>query len=148
MAETLVKRPLSEGTEKKSLNPPNPNPPTVRPPRPGGSGQKNGQAVPDHVQNITVTVGAVEDVFGMTMAQARGLIGQLTPRETECLELLASGKKGKAVAAELGISPKTLDIHRANIRTKLQLTKDQSLWRIYVIWHICVLSKEILSPGQ
>lgn len=44
----------------------------------------------------------------------------LTPRETEVYSLMSEGKSNKIIAAELGISHKTLDIHRANVMRKMQ----------------------------
>lgn len=45
----------------------------------------------------------------------------LTPREREVMELLAKGKLNKVVAAELDISPRTVEVHRARIMEKLQV---------------------------
>ena len=45
----------------------------------------------------------------------------LTPRERECLQLLAEGKTNKEVAASLGIGLKTVETHRMNLMAKLGL---------------------------
>ncbi len=45
----------------------------------------------------------------------------LTSREREVLTLLAGGRSNKEVAAALGISPRTVDSHRARIMDKLQV---------------------------
>jgi len=45
----------------------------------------------------------------------------LTPREREVMDLLAQGKLNKVVAADLDISPRTVEVHRARIMEKLQV---------------------------
>lgn len=52
-------------------------------------------------------------------AQARGLISRLSEREREVLGWLAQGNSNKAIARELEISPRTVEIHRANMMGKL-----------------------------
>jgi len=49
--------------------------------------------------------------------QAR--LQRLTPREQEVLDLLLTGKGNKEVALRLGLSRKTIDIHRAHVMMKL-----------------------------
>lgn len=51
--------------------------------------------------------------------EARSRLAQLTPREREVLDLLASGASNKMIARDLQISPRTVEIHRANMMTKL-----------------------------
>ena len=43
----------------------------------------------------------------------------LTPRERDVLDGLAKGLPNKTIAYDLGISPRTVEIHRANLMTKL-----------------------------
>jgi two-component system response regulator FixJ len=50
-------------------------------------------------------------------AQAR--ITALTPRERDVLGRLVEGRPNKVIAHELGISPRTVEIHRANLMEKL-----------------------------
>ncbi len=50
-------------------------------------------------------------------AQAR--IKGLTPRERDVLGRLVDGRPNKVIAHELGISPRTVEIHRANLMEKL-----------------------------
>lgn len=45
----------------------------------------------------------------------------LTPREREVLDGLAEGLPNKTIAYDLGISPRTVEIHRANLMTKLDV---------------------------
>jgi len=45
----------------------------------------------------------------------------LTPRERDVLDGLARGLPNKTIAYDLGISPRTVEIHRANLMTKLDV---------------------------
>jgi DNA-binding NarL/FixJ family response regulator len=46
---------------------------------------------------------------------------RLSSREVEVLQLIAEGKPNKQVATELGVSFKTVDKHRQNLMTKLDI---------------------------
>jgi two-component system response regulator FixJ len=46
-------------------------------------------------------------------------LGKLSKREREVLAAIAEGKQSKAIAWELGISVRTVDLHRSNILAKL-----------------------------
>jgi DNA-binding NarL/FixJ family response regulator len=45
----------------------------------------------------------------------------LTPREVEVLRLVAEGYSNQAIAEQLGLSRKTVDVHRTNLMRKLDL---------------------------
>ena len=45
---------------------------------------------------------------------------RLTEREREILALIAAGHPNRDVAAQLGISPRTVEVHRARIMEKLE----------------------------
>jgi len=46
---------------------------------------------------------------------------RLSPRERQVMDILITGKNGKAIASELCISPKTVDVHRGHIMEKMQV---------------------------
>lgn len=54
-------------------------------------------------------------------AEARTILGALTAREQQVLEGLAQGLPNKTIAYTLGISPRTVEVHRANLMTKLDV---------------------------
>jgi DNA-binding CsgD family transcriptional regulator len=62
----------------------------------------------------------VEKVIGMSVAQARNRHDRLTERQRQVAELMAQGMTNRRIADEMGISPKTLDIHRADVFDKLE----------------------------
>jgi RNA polymerase sigma factor (sigma-70 family) len=52
--------------------------------------------------------------------QLRRLHATLTPREQEVMELVVTGLLNKQAAAELGISEKTVKVHRARVMEKMR----------------------------
>jgi DNA-binding NarL/FixJ family response regulator len=52
---------------------------------------------------------------------------ELTHRQVEILKLIAQGRASKEIAYELGLSPKTVDVHRARIMERLHLNDIASL---------------------
>ena len=57
---------------------------------------------------------------------------ELTHRQVEILKLIAQGRASKEIAYELGLSPKTVDVHRARIMERLRLNDIASLTRYAV----------------
>lgn len=58
----------------------------------------------------------------------------LTPRERDVMDYVARGKPNKIIAAELGVSQRTVEAHRARIFQKMQVRNAVELAR-------CVLAK-------
>ncbi|HUO01926.1 MAG TPA: LuxR C-terminal-related transcriptional regulator, partial [Rhizomicrobium sp.] len=63
---------------------------------------------------------------------AAELIANLTQREREVLDRLVLGMSNKLVAYELGISPRTVETHRARLQTKLNARDLSNLVRISI----------------
>jgi len=62
--------------------------------------------------------------------EAKGRIERLTPREHDVLVGLVEGQTNKAIADSLNISPRTVEIHRANLMEKLGATSLSAVLRI------------------
>jgi FixJ family two-component response regulator len=60
----------------------------------------------------------------------RGRLARLTPREREVLALLVEGRLNKQVACELGITEKTIKVHRARVMEKMEAHSLVELARI------------------
>jgi FixJ family two-component response regulator len=61
--------------------------------------------------------------------EVRGF-AQLTPREREVLQLITNGQSNKEAGRELGISPRTIEVHRARVMEKLGARNTADLMRI------------------
>lgn len=59
-------------------------------------------------------------------------VASLTPRETQVLRLIAEGHSSKAIGDKLGISPRTVDVHRHRLQLKLRASGAAELTRIAV----------------
>jgi len=75
-----------------------------------------------------VLLGAIEQAMGRLnhasanreqASEAAIKLKLLTPRERDVLDGLAKGLPNKSIAYDLGISPRTVEIHRANLMSKL-----------------------------
>ena len=64
---------------------------------------------------------AAADGAAARAAEANVVLGVLTPREREVLDGLAQGLPNKTIAYDLGISPRTVEVHRANLMAKLDV---------------------------
>jgi two-component system response regulator FixJ len=84
-------------------------------------------------------IAAVEESFqrianaasvSVRAADAETMLGALTGREREVLEGLARGLPNKTIGYDLGISPRTVEVHRANLMVKLDVRSLSDALRI------------------
>ena len=74
-----------------------------------------------------VHLGAVQG--GRRPIEIRGF-NQLTPRERQVLQLISNGQSNKEAGRDLGISPRTIEVHRARVMDKLGARNTADLMRI------------------
>jgi two-component system, LuxR family, response regulator FixJ len=66
-------------------------------------------------------------------AEIEGKLASLSNRERDVLEGLVAGKANKQIAYDLGISPRTIEIYRANLMTKMKADSLSELVRMALI---------------
>ena len=89
----------------------------------------------DDYQLLCQVLNALDRGPEQTREEASGVAGAerltlLTEREREVLDLVLAGKPSRQVAAELYISVKTVEFHRARIMQKLNVRSAAELFRV------------------
>ncbi|MGG5823573.1 response regulator transcription factor [Falsiroseomonas sp. HW251] len=65
-------------------------------------------------------------------ADAAARVATLSPRETDVLQGMVAGRQNKVIALDLGISPRTVEIHRGNLMAKLGVRSLSEVVRIAI----------------
>jgi len=81
-----------------------------------------------------ISAGFLDAMTGRRPRGSTSPIEKLSDREFEVLQLIGQGKSTRDIAAQLHLSSKTVDVHRAHIREKLELKDVTSLVRYAVRW--------------
>jgi len=58
---------------------------------------------------------------------------KLTPREEEVMHFIVDGKANKVIAFDLGISQKTVELHRSRVMKKLPIRSSQELVKLVML---------------
>ncbi len=92
----------------------------------------NDQALLDRLADATAHTGrSVDRVAERTRAVARHAL--LSPREREVMAGIVEGRLNKTIASELGISVRTVEIHRAHLMDKMHARNLSALVRMAVL---------------
>lgn len=87
-------------------------------------------------------VGAIEEAFARQAAvdeeagrraEFDHLLESLTPREREVMDLVVSGRHNREIAEALGISPRTVEVHKARMMVKLRVDTVPDLVRLSLV---------------
>lgn len=68
-------------------------------------------------------------------AEMRARLDSLSPRERQVLDGLVAGQANKVIAYDLGLSPRTVEVYRANVMTKMQARSLSELVRMSMVAH-------------
>lgn len=71
---------------------------------------------------------------GRKVRESSSPFGGLTDREFEIFQLIGQGRNTREIATQLGLSSKTVDVHRGNLKAKLGLKDMTALVRHAVHW--------------
>jgi two-component system response regulator FixJ len=74
----------------------------------------------------------MSDIKAEDTEASRQRLRKLTSREYEVFEHLVAGKSNKEIAAQLGISPRTVEFHRAHIMEKMAAKGLPELVRVWL----------------
>jgi len=83
----------------------------------------------DRIQRAIVKDTEQRQTLGET-ARIKAHVESLTAREREVLDLMTQGKQNKAIAQDLGVSPRTIEIHRARVMEKMNAQSVAQLVRM------------------
>ncbi len=76
----------------------------------------------------------LDSFSGRKAREADSPFGKLTDREFEVFQMIGRGRSTREIAQQLGLSTKTVDVHRANLKAKLELRDTTALVRHAVRW--------------
>jgi len=83
----------------------------------------------DRIQRAIVKDAELRQSLG-EHARIKTHLESLTPREREVLDLMTQGKQNKSIAQDLGVSPRTVEIHRARVMEKMNAQSVAELVRM------------------
>jgi two-component system response regulator FixJ len=75
----------------------------------------------------------VRDEQEARIAEFKNRLASLSAREREVLEGLVAGHPNKIIAYDLGISPRTVEVYRANVMTKMKASTLSDLVRMALV---------------
>lgn len=101
------------------------------------------RAAKDHETYLSPAISGVvmEGFLSQSDAREENPLGQLTPREREVLQLISEGHTSSAIAQMMDISINTVDKHRANLMSKLDIHDIAGLTRLAIQYGLIFLDE-------
>ena len=92
----------------------------------------------DHAKLMSAIVEAFARQAASVAGETRGsaserLLSRLTPREKEVMDLVVHGRHNREIAEALGISARTVEVHKARMMTKLEVDGVPDLVRLSLL---------------
>jgi FixJ family two-component response regulator len=86
----------------------------------------------DFLDRVRAAVGEAESGFEdeQKLREARECYGSLTRRETEVMDMVVKGAANKVIAMDLGVSQRTVELHRARVMQKMKVRSLAALVRL------------------
>jgi len=85
------------------------------------------------IDAVNHALARARDGQGTGRAEVEARIEALTPREREVMLLVAEGRPNKVVATRLGLSTRTVEVHRAKVMEKMQARSLAELVRMAIL---------------
>jgi len=92
----------------------------------------NDQDLLDRIHRA-LSLEADQRVRNQLCGEARERLQGLTPREKEIMDRIVDGQANKVIAIELGLSERTVELHRAHVMNKMQASSVAELVRLALI---------------
>ena len=80
-----------------------------------------------------------EERFRAQADRVNGTVTRLTPREQQVLQQVVAGKKTREIAEQLGLSARTVEVHRSHLRMKLGARSVADLVNAAISNEICAV---------
>lgn len=85
---------------------------------------------------VKAALAKTKDEAGGDFAGVVARLNSLSERERQVLEGLVAGQPNKVIAAAYGISPRTVEVYRANVMAKMEAKSLSELIRMAILAHV------------
>lgn len=102
------------------------------------------QILIDAIKRAASRLKGIDETVSDT-ASLKSRLDHLSERERQVLSAVVAGLPNKTIAYDLGISPRTVEVHRANIMAKMQARSLPELVRMAIALDIVLMQRDSLK---